>query len=69
MSENVCPRCNSPMEPGSLAAESLSVGATWHHTRTLFETGGEQIGDYTSGGLVWFDGRRCVRCRLLLLHY
>ena len=68
MTENVCPRCGSSMEPGSLAAESYGA-TTWHLSRTLYETGGEKIGDYQPGGLVWFDGRRCSRCRILVLHY
>ncbi len=64
-----CPYCQSDMEPGSVAAESLTGGAKWHRNRSMLALGGEKIGDYTSGGMVWFDGFRCPTCRLLLLKY
>ncbi len=72
MSANVvpkCPYCQSDMEPGSVAAESLTGGAKWHRNRSMLALGGEKIGDYTSGGMVWFDGFRCPTCRLLQLKY
>jgi hypothetical protein len=57
------------METGSVAAESLTGGAKWHESRSRLALGGEKIGDYTLGGMVWFDGARCKSCRLLLLRY
>ncbi len=57
------------MEPGSVAAESITGGAKWHKKRSTLALGGEKIGDYTRGGMVWFDGYRCPTCRLLLLKY
>ncbi len=64
-----CPYCQSAMEPGSVAAESITGGAKWHKKRSTLALGGEKIGDYTRGGMVWFDGYRCPTCRLLLLKY
>ena len=64
-----CPSCGSSMEPGSVAAESLTGGAKWHKARTTLALGGEKIGDYTTGGMVWFDGLRCTKCRILLMRY
>ena len=57
------------MELGSVAAESLTGGAKWHKSRSVLATGGESIGDYTAGGMVWLDGARCPTCRLLVLRY
>lgn len=62
-----CPDCGSPMESGSVAAESITGGAKWHKSRSVLALGGESIGDYTTGGMVWFDGARCRACRLLVL--
>jgi hypothetical protein len=67
--EAVCPYCKSPLEKGSVAAESLTGGAKWHKARSVLALGGESIGDYTIGGMVWLDGARCSKCRLLLLNY
>jgi len=64
-----CPNCGSAMESGSVAAESLVGGAKWHKARSTLALGGEKIGDYTTGGMVWFDGYRCVKCRILLMRY
>jgi hypothetical protein len=52
-----------------VAAESLTGGAKWHRSRSVLALGGEKIGDYTAGGMVWFDRFRCTRCRLLLLDF
>jgi hypothetical protein len=30
---------------------------------------GEKIGEYTSGGMVWFDGFRCAACRVSVLAF
>ncbi len=57
------------MEKGSLAAESLTGGAKWHKSRSVLALGGEKIGDYTLGGMVWFDGFRCAKCRILVLGF
>ena len=64
-----CPKCGAAMEAGSVAAESLVGGAKWHKSRSTLALGGEKIGDYTTGGLVWFDGFRCSKCRILLMRY
>jgi hypothetical protein len=57
------------MENGSLGAESITGGAKWHRSRTTLALGGEKIGDYRWDGMVWFDGFRCLKCRLLVLTF
>lgn len=62
-----CPYCHTPMEKGAVGAESLTGGAKWHKSRSTLALGGESVGDYTSGGMVWFDGYRCRNCGKLIL--
>lgn len=65
--ESACPYCRGPMEKGSVGAESLSGGAKWHTSRSTLALGGEPVGDYTDGGMVWLDGYRCRTCGRLVL--
>ncbi|MGA8276278.1 MAG: PF20097 family protein [Thermoplasmata archaeon] len=65
----ICPSCQEPMEKGCVAAESITGGAKWHKSRSLLAVGGEKIGDYRWDGMVWFDGFRCAKCRLLVLSF
>ena len=64
-----CPSCQSPMEKGCVGAESITGGAKWHKSRSVLALGGEKIGDYRWDGMVWFDGFRCTKCRLLVLNF
>ena len=64
-----CPNCSGTMEAGTVGAESITGGAKWLLKRTRLALGGEKIGDYRWDGMVWFDGVRCAKCRLLVLHY
>ena len=64
---DVCPYCHVPMERGSVGAESRTGGAKWHTSRSAPVQEGESVGDYTPGGVVWFDGYRCRTCGKLIL--
>jgi hypothetical protein len=57
------------MEKGCVGAESITGGAKWHKSRSVLALGGEKIGDYRWDGMVWFDGFRCTKCRLLVLNF
>ena len=57
-----CPYCHKLMEKGTVRAESVTDGARWHRSRSTFAQGGEPVGDYSTGGLVWIDGYRCKSC-------
>ena len=63
-----CPYCHAQMEKGTVGAESLTGGAKWHKSRSTLALGGEPVGDYSAGGMVWLDGYRCKRCDKLILH-
>ncbi len=62
-----CPYCHGPMEAGTVGAESVTGGAKWHRSRSTLALGGEAVGAYTAGGMVWLDGYRCRSCGRLVL--
>ena len=62
-----CPYCHTPMEEGTVGAESVTGGAKWHTSRSMLAVGGEPVGDYSAGGMVWLDGYRCRSCGRLIL--
>ena len=64
-----CPRCEQPMDPGVLGAESLVGGAKWMRGRSRLSLGGEGLVSPDAWGNVYFDGYRCRQCRLLILGY
>lgn len=68
-----CPYCRGPMDAGVLGAASATVtglgGARWYKFRSFLALGGETVGDWSLSGMVWIDGHRCPKCRLLLLRY
>ncbi len=64
-----CPGCGENMDPGSLGVLSHVAGALWYKRRTLLATGGQTVVSAPLGGMIYLDGARCERCRLMLLRY
>jgi hypothetical protein len=69
MQPPVCPSCGALMISGSLGVTSYVAGATWHASRSTWATGGERISGSPLGGMIWMDGYRCAKCKVLLLKY
>ncbi len=64
-----CPECGSRLGSGTLGFVTYLGGPRWYRKRTTLALGGQNVVPKPLGGMVWIDGFRCEKCRLLLLHY
>ena len=57
------------METGSVGMMSYVGGAAWYRERSTLALGGQTIVKSPLGGMIWLDGLRCTKCRVLQLNY
>ncbi len=59
----------TPPRDSLLRLERSRSSAKWYKARSALALRGERVGDYATDRMTWIAGFRCVKGRLLLLHY